>query len=263
MSWIMGEAKAEYEWLEIAIEAARSAGLFLKNERDSGAKVTMEFERDVKLIADVRAEEIIINCLQKQSSFQILSEEKGVVGDQYDGSDLQWIVDPLDGSLNYLRGIPICCVSIGLWKGNEPLLGVVYDFNREQVFSGIKGQGAWLNGNPIQVSELGVFDKAVLCTGFPISTDFSSEAILGFVEQVRKYKKLRLLGSAALSLAYVASGLADAYFERNIKIWDVAAGLAIVQAAGGLIHTLLSEKNIFTVYAGNALLPKPNLNISK
>jgi myo-inositol-1(or 4)-monophosphatase len=243
-------------WLELALTAAWRAGVFLRQTADSPIVVESELGRDVKLAADTGSEEIILRVLREGSSLPILSEEMGLDDRQGSFSSLHWLVDPLDGSLNYLKGIPFCCVSIGLWDGPEPLLGVIYDFHREELFKGISGQGAWLNNKPMQVSPTREVEKAVLCTGFPVSTDYSPGAILQFVEQVRKYKKLRLWGSAALSLAYVAAGRADSYYERDIKLWDVGAGLALVRAAGGLTGQTASSKPFaITAYAGNGLLP--------
>ena len=150
----------------------------------------------------------------------------------------------------------MCCISIALWRGMHPLLGVVYDFNRDETFAGIDGKGAWLNGRPIRVSDVVKTSKAVVCTGFPISTDFSKEGLVHFVQTVKRFKKIRMLGSAALSLAYVSCGKADCYQEDDIRIWDVAAGIVLVKAAGGAIEMRPSGKgNAFHVRAaGNRSL---------
>jgi fructose-1,6-bisphosphatase/inositol monophosphatase family enzyme len=246
--------------LTTASEAARKGGAYLNESRASSAVVTLDAGRDVKLLADHEAEEIIITSLQSTSFIPILSEERGAVATRNEETDLRWIVDPLDGSFNYLRGIPMCCVSVGLWKNDVPILGVIYDFTRGELFSGIIGQGAWLNDRPIRVSATSEARKALLCSGFPVSTDFSSPALHTFVEQVQQYRKVRLLGTAALSLAYVASGRADCYYERDIKIWDVAAGLAIVRAAGGqVIWTPEDHQHGVSVYAANSALTAPPL----
>lgn len=244
--------------LTVASEAARDAGEFLWKSRYSGVVVAADLERDVKLAADRNSEEIIIRALRDKAGFTILSEERGLVENQNCQPGWRWIVDPLDGSLNYLRGIPLCCVSIGLWHKNEPVLGAVYDFNRKELFTGIVGMGAWLNGESTKVSLTSELRQAVLCTGFPAGSDFSSSALLQLVGQISQYKKVRLLGSAALSLAYVAAGRADAYFERDIKLWDIAAGLAIVRAASGkFIQTAASSAHAVTTYASNSSLPEP------
>jgi len=139
----------------------------------------------------------------------------------------------LDGSINYYHDIPLCCVSVSLWQDQNPILGVIYDFNRDDLYEGIVHDGARLNGNPIKVRNLRKAEESIICTGFPSAMEYTTSAIENFVRQIIRFRKVRLLGSAALSLAYVAAGKVDAYYEKNIKIWDVAAGLALVQAAGG------------------------------
>ena len=222
------------EWLGVAEKAANDAGSFLASikKRDN---IRADFTKDVKILADLQSEKIILGKLKKETNFDILSEEKGLLlGSSSRG--LCWIVDPLDGTVNFLRGIPISCVSIGLWDDNRPLLGVVYDFNKDELFTGIVGVSAWLNHKKIKVSTIPKKEKAVLCTGFPAATDFSTKNLGQFVKKVQDFKKVRLLGSAALSLAYVASGRADAYIEDGIKHWDIAAGVALVKSAGGMVQ---------------------------
>jgi myo-inositol-1(or 4)-monophosphatase len=247
-------ADALGSYLSLAVKAAREAGQFLLAAGGTGA-VVEDLARDIKLAADRDAEECIVKILRQHSDFAMLTEEQGLLAARDRSTGLRWIIDPLDGSINFLKSIPFCCVSVALWRGQEPLLGVIYDFHREELFTGRVGDGAWLNGKSIQASSTREIRKAILCTGFPAGTDFAPAPLLTLVEQVRHYKKVRLLGSAALSLAYVAAGRADAYFERDIKIWDVAAGLALVRAAGGVTAWTDSPvANAVTVYAGNHFL---------
>ena len=234
--------------LELAKKTAFQAGSTLIEQQKSARQVQQSHNRDVKIKGDFLSETIIIDSLQQHSSFPILTEESGIIG-EIDREQYLWIVDPLDGSLNYSQGIPFCCISIGLWKANSPVLGVIYDFYRNELFSGIIGEGAWLNETSIKISETKKKKEAILCTGFPINTDFSEEGITKFVKQIQVYKKIRLLGSAALSLAYVACGRVDAYMEDNIMLWDVGAGCAIVKAAGGEVqidncNDLLAPKKV-------------------
>jgi myo-inositol-1(or 4)-monophosphatase len=247
-------------WLSLAEEAARLSGAFLVKFKDKAKKIRSNFGRDIKVEADQESEKIIADYLQGRSEFPILSEESGLQGTANSDRGFLWIIDPLDGSLNYSRGIPICCISIGLWQGDNPVLGSVYDFNNEELFAGIVGEGAWLNQKSIKPSTTAKEEQAILFTGFPIGTDFSVNGLTAFVRHIQAYKKLRLLGSAALSLAYVASGRADAYLEKDIMLWDVAGGLAIVKAAGGRIIQINPHKlNTLTVYASNPMLPEPKL----
>jgi myo-inositol-1(or 4)-monophosphatase len=218
-------------------------------------EMRLDLDKDIKLEADYKLEKFIIDNIAQQSGYPILAEECGIVNGSGTSDVYRWIIDPLDGSLNYYRGIPMSCLSIGLWKEMDPILGVVFDFNHGETFTGLVGKGAWLNGRPIRLSDVTEKSKAVLCTGFPVSTDFSKEALIDFVEDIRNFKKIRLLGSAALSLAYVACGRADCYRENGIKIWDVAAGLALVKAAGGIVRINPSNNDVvLNVEASNAKL---------
>lgn len=237
--------------LATALAASARASRLLMGGGESREAVT-SLGHDIKIKGDALAEKVLLEYLMERSPFPVLSEERGEV-DREGGETCKWIVDPIDGSLNFNRGIPLCCISISLWRGNEPILGVVEDFNRGEIFSGIVGQGARLNGRDIRVSGVDKRSAAILCTGFPVYTDFSQEPLLRFLSQVQEYKKVRLLGSAALSLAYVAAGRADAYMENNIMLWDVAAGAALVLAAGGKAEWEARDKGLW-FKAGNGLI---------
>ncbi|MBF0386285.1 MAG: inositol monophosphatase [Candidatus Omnitrophica bacterium] len=220
-------------YLELAKTAATQAGIFLCSHQSASQVIDKNMAHDLKLRADKDSETLLIRLLQNGADFPILSEECGAIGGLTDG--LRWIVDPLDGTINYSRKVPLSCVSVGLRDGARSVLGVIYDFNRKELFSGIVGQGAWLNGNKISVSRVPRKRDAILATGFPGKTDLSGKSIESFARNVRVYKKPRLIGSAALSMAYVAAGRFDAYDEKDIMLWDIAAGAAIVEAAGGKV----------------------------
>ncbi len=228
-------------WLALAVKAAERGAVAVEESMQESRFVCLDSRRDVKILADGRAETAIVNCLKVDSAFPVLTEESGSIAGPDMTSGYRWIVDPLDGSLNFSRGIPLCCISVALWKGNDPILGVVNDINHKEVFSAVVGEGAWLNDVPIRTSLVAETNAAILCTGFPVSTDFSESGITDFLSHVIEFKKVRLLGSAALSLAYVASGRADAYTERDIRIWDVAGGIALVKAAGGKVEVTPTE----------------------
>jgi len=242
------------KFLEIAEYAAREAGQFLANCPPESRFVEKHLRRDSKLLADRESENIIIDILSSQSGFSILTEETGLIKrtSKSASNDPFWVVDPLDGSVNFSREIPICCTSIGLWSGDSPLLGVVYDFNRGEIFSGVSNNSSTLDGKRIEVSETSNIEDAVLCTGFPVNTDFSNRNLSDFVQYVSDYKKVRLMGSAALSLAYVACGRVDSYIEEDIMLWDVAAGLALIIGAGGSFSLSSGRhKWSYKVYASN------------
>lgn len=243
------------ELLILAQDTAVEAVGNIKKDIEKYQEVSQDFERDVKVLADAKLESIILERLSENSQFAILSEEAGYLATDEQKEDYFWIVDPLDGSVNFSRGIPFNCVSIALWKGMDPLLGVIYDFHHKEMFSGLVGDGAWLNNSPIMTSEVAEKKHAILCTGFPVRTDFSNKSLNDFVLKIKEYKKVRLFGSASLSLAYVACGRVDAYSENDIMLWDVAAGIALVKAAGGIVqYSSTQDANILRVFAGNQYL---------
>lgn len=237
--------------LRRAVDAARAAGAVLADGMQRPKKVLSEVDRDIKLQADRDAEAVILERLAP-SGYAVVAEESGEHGDTA-GDALAWSVDPLDGTLNYSRGIPLCCTSIALCRGEEPLLGVIYDFNRDELYTGIVGEGAWLNGAPMRVSAIAEKERAILTSGFPTAADYDGAALHEFYGHVRGFKKVRLLGAAAIMLAYVAAGRYEAYAEDDIMWWDIAAGAALVRAAGGHVDLRRSGKGpwTFTVRAAS------------
>lgn len=216
--------------LHLAEASALLAGRKLQAHQANWSNIVSEEGRDVKIAADKFAEDLILSQLQANTPFTILTEESG----WHKGHDHEtiWIVDPLDGSFNYSQNIPFNCVAIALVEKSVPKIGVIYDFNHEELFSGIVGEGAWLNTEPTQVSNVSNLKSAMLNTGFPARADYA-EAANNIIKEGQQFRKVRMLGSAALSLAYVAAGRAEAYYEQGTMFWDVAAGCALVQAAGG------------------------------
>jgi myo-inositol-1(or 4)-monophosphatase len=229
------------KYLKLAEKAAREAGALLRDAYSKDAGVVSDGGKDIKTEADKAAEAVVLDAL-RPTGLSILSEESGVVQVQETNhsthqplhlSTPTWIVDPLDGTFNFTRGFPACCVAIGLWAENQPLMGVIYDFVSDKMYSGIVGEGALCNGEPIAVSQTASYASASLATGFPSARDYSDASLAVSIRKVQQFKKIRMIGSAALSIAHVANGALDAYFEEDIWIWDVAAGLALLKAAGG------------------------------
>ena len=219
--------------LETAKQAAIEAYNFLKKNRDY-QKVLKNLDRDVKIKGDKESEKLIIDFLNKKTNFSIITEESGFLSNSNNKNI--WIIDPIDGSLNYSKGIPFSAVSIGLWQDKKPILGVILDLNNKDMYSGIVGVGAWLNNLKINVSYKKSKSASIIATGFPIATNFSSNNLIRLVGLIKDYKKVRLFGAASISLAYYSCGKVDSYFEESIKLWDVAAGIAIAKGAGGLIE---------------------------
>ena len=202
---------------------------------DKAKRAVISSEKDITLEVDRILNEKITSFLDQNYDFPVISEESERSPDFLKITGKYWILDPLDGSMNFYRNIPISCISLALWKAQEPFLGIIYDFNRDEMFYGNASEGSFLNNKRIGVSIVDKINQGVLFTGFPYGRRFDSVSLSGFVKGIQRWKKVRLVGSAALSLSWVACGRADAYIEEDIRIWDVAAGLAIVKAAGGEI----------------------------
>ena len=220
-----------HQQIEIAKNAAKEAGKVLLHKKDSLNQSIFTSDKDIKLKADIEAENIIKSILEKESSFPILAEESGKSKEHLD--ETFWIVDPLDGTANYARDIPLCCVSIALMHKMNPVLGVIYDFNNNDLYEGYLDGEAKLNEMAIKVSGTTLPSEGILVTGLPNNTDYSDQALLGMVKDFQKWRKVRMIGSAAIASCYVASAKADVYKEFGTYIWDVAAGAAIVNASGG------------------------------
>ena len=219
--------------LNLASGLVRKIGDAIRSKHRSFS--SKNHDRDIKSEADIYSETYLIKELEQLTNLPTLSEESGA-GREPQKGEMFWIIDPLDGTMNYTRSFPVACVSVALWQDENPILGIVYDFNHGNLYTGIVGQSAQCNNLPIQVSPTAEVSQAVLATGFPVGRSYDSPSLIKFVEQVQQFKKIRMVGSAAMSLAYVASGVFDLYHEEDIMIWDVAAGLAIIKAAGGEIR---------------------------
>lgn len=228
------------EELALAVSAARDAAALLRQGM-SGTQTTLPSQgRDVKLQADRDAEQLILSRLAA-SGYGVLAEETGEHG-LTEGDAPFWIVDPLDGTANYSRGIPFFGVSIALHVGEGAVLGVVIDVAHDVCYSGRPSYGAHANGVPIHVSDKTDPAQGVLVTGFPIRFEFDAPESASLFGTMRGFKKVRMIGTAALALAWVARGYADAYIEHDIMYWDVAAGVALVRAAGGVATLAPSPK---------------------
>ena len=235
------------ELKDIAISTSRKAGDYLNSQKGSAKEIISEIGRDIKLEIDQNTENLIRDELQR-TGIDILGEEFG--GDR--SESLQWVIDPLDGTANYFKGLDQCCVSIALLDGADALIGIIYNFNTNELYSAVKGQGAFLNDVPICVSNIGVRNKASLTTGFPASE--SLESSMEFLEGLREWKKIRMFGSAALSCAYVASGKCDFYAEKGVYLWDFAAGICLIEEAGGRAEYKSLDNQRYSVRFSNNLL---------
>lgn len=248
--------------LELAKKAAISAGEFLRKRQ--AIKIDALEGKDLKLSSDRLSEKIIMDILA-ESGIPILSEECGFQcestgperADIKRAQKLCWIIDPLDGTVNYFKGMDeLACVSIGLWREDRPVLGVVYRFMTEELYCGGEGIAACKNGIPIRPSDVRRTKDAVMAAGFPVKRAYDTDSLSQFVRQVQHFKKVRMLGAAAVMSTFVACGKIDAYFEDEIMLWDVAAGTAIVNAAGGssVLELLQDYKVICKCFATKELM---------
>ena len=238
--------------LQIAKSAALLAGEFLTKTEKSDLKILFNKGRDIKLQLDIDTENIIKDYIQSHSDYSILGEETGS-SDSLD--DFYWVIDPLDGTSNFLRGIPISCVSIALMHKSEPILGVIYDFNHDDLYFGHKESQAFINDQEIQVSSLSLKNESTLVTGIPAKTNYSDEEFNQLISTFQAWKKIRMIGSAAMAAAYVAAGKAETYQENGIFLWDIAAGAAIVSAAGGIasISNLQLDYRVDAKFSNNQI----------
>ena len=235
------------ELKDLAIGAAIKAGEFLNKSKSDEKAVYKDVGRDIKLIIDQDTEKLIRSSLQT-TNIPILGEEYGGVISE----GRYWVIDPIDGTANYFRGLDECCVSIALMEDDEALIGVIFNFNNNQMFTAVKDHGAFLNNAKISVSDITSKNKASITTGFPASE--SIESSMDFLEDLKGWKKVRMFGSAALSCAYVASGKCDYYAEKGVFLWDFAAGICLVKEAGGNITYSLIDKDRYEVIASNGLI---------
>ncbi|WP_347157619.1 inositol monophosphatase family protein [Pontibacter chitinilyticus] len=213
---------------------ARSVGAFIQHEATNfdRSKVEMKGFNDLVSYVDKQAEQKLVDGLKKLLPEAGFITEEGT--ETTKGERYNWIIDPLDGTTNFTHGMPVYCVSVALADGNEMVLGVVYDPNRDECFSAFKNGGAFLNDKAIRVTDTPALKNALIATGFPYY-DFNLmqqylQVMAGFMN---KSHGVRRLGSAALDLVYVACGRLEGFFEYNLNPWDVAAGVLIVQEAGG------------------------------
>lgn len=242
--------------LTVMTEVAARAGRSLNRDfRDvEHLQVSRKGPADFVSVADKKAEDIIYDRLtQARPGYGFLMEERGVV----EGTDRshRWIVDPLDGTLNFLHGMPHFAVSIALEREGELVAGVIYNPATDEMFHAEKGRGAWLADRRLRVANRKHFDEAVIATGMPFMGKTGHARFLKELHQIMPYTAgIRRMGSAALDLAWVAAGRYDGFWERNLKPWDIAAGIVLVKEAGGFVAEADGGEDILrtgNIAAGN------------
>jgi myo-inositol-1(or 4)-monophosphatase len=241
-------------YLHAAENAAHKAGKLLRQNFQQRQRVHTVTAHDIKLEIDIEAQELIGKLLLDEFPAHALYGEEGIVGDQ--SSDHQWIVDPLDGTVNYFYGIPHFCVSISLRRRSEIMVGVIYDPIRDEMWTGQKGEVPKLNGRSIHVSDRTELAEAVISIGLAKTAETIKANFPLLQEMIHRVRKCRVLGSAALDMAYVACGRFDAYIETGISLWDIAAGWLLVENAGGAVDLRPREnmKDKYSIVASNRVI---------
>mgnify|MGYP006091978155 FL=1 len=217
----------------------------------SDAVVLSNNNKDIKTLADEEINQCIINEL-KSTNIPIISEE--INNQNINISNQCWIIDPLDGTLNFSRHFPYSSISIALWDNAMPTLGLVKSIFEDSLYTSYINKGTKKNNHYVKVSQISNISNAVLATGFPSGANYESENLLSFVKNIQKFKKIRAIGSASLMLAYVSEGVFDVYYEKDIYLWDVASGLSLVKEAGGMIFFKKTKGFKYEVLASNKLI---------
>lgn len=233
--------------LEIAKQAAFQAGRYVREALGRvGHFSTKSSVTDLVTEVDRQSEALIKKLLQENfPEDRILGEEGGIEEPGRGGKEGQqpdlWIIDPLDGTTNFVQGLPFFSISVALQRGGDIVLGVVYDPNRDEIFYAHRNFGCWLNDKPIRVSQETTLQESLVCTGFPYNLSPEEETLFNIQDVAPRVRDLRALGSAALELAYVACGRLTGYWEWKLSPWDVAAGKLLVEEAGGCVTTCQGE----------------------
>ena len=250
--------------LAAAVRAARAAGQVMRKNLHAPKQITEETPHDIKLELDVRCQKLIERMLHRVYPKVSLLGEEGESG--VATSKQRWVVDPIDGTVNYAHGLPHACVSIALQaRGPDgaldsdyvSLVGVVYDPFTNELWTAMRGEPARLNGRIIHVSRRSQLGEAVVSIGFSKSKVNLERSLPFFCYLSRRARKIRIMGSAALALCYVATGRFDGYVERRISLWDIAAGGLIVECAGGDFRTKpIRGYHRYSMVASNGLIGK-------
>lgn len=247
------------QFLGAAEAAARLAGQLQRDKYETNLDVNELADHDIKLDLDVRCQKLIADhLLAAFPDHGLLGEEEGGDVGNLD-SEYQWVVDPIDGTVNYFYGIPHFCVSIALRRGDENIVGVIYDPMRDEMWSASEAEDSVteLNGRAVSVSSRERLADAVVTVGFSKTKESMDAGLEKYKKIGYRVRKTRMLGSAALALAYIASGRLDAYIEESVNLWDVAAGVLLLEKAGGKVTLTAPDyaPDCLSIIATNGRIP--------
>ena len=237
-----------------AIKAARAAGKVMRGHWHLPKRVNSTEAHDIKLELDVRCQALIEKILARAFPLIPVLGEEGSTGDV--NAEYRWVIDPIDGTVNYFFGMPHAAVSIALQHREQSVVGVIFDPFTDELWTTVQGEPTRLNGRIVRVSNRSRIGESVIAMGFSKSRDNLNQSLPHLIRLSRRAKKIRILGSAALELAYVASGRLDVYVERTINLWDVAAGSLLVENAGGEFYTVPAPGGKLRMCADNGKLRK-------
>ena len=252
--------------LKCAIATARAAGKLMRANLNEEKKINSRSAHDIKLDLDVRTQRLIHDALHRRFP------QIGFLGEEGDSGELQgeyrWVVDPIDGTVNFTYGIPHACVSIalqqrvdkipsGMADPYQSIVGLVYDPFCDEMWTAVRGEPTRLNGKLTHVSDRSSLRECIISIGFGKLARNMDEGLPYFGRLIRRVRKVRMMGAAALGLAYVASGRFDAYIERGVRIWDIAAGSLLIECAGGEFWSQpVSGRQTYRMIANNGRLRK-------
>jgi myo-inositol-1(or 4)-monophosphatase len=241
--------------LALATQAALEAGKLIRQNFGTDATVDEATHHDIKLALDKESQDLITGILLGARPGDALYGEEGLAGNQ--DSERQWIVDPIDGTVNFFYGIPHFCVSIALRIAGEIVVGVIHDPMVGETWTVEKGGPAMLNGRPIQVSKRDNLAESILYVGCGKDEEALRTGIERFHRASLRARKMRMMGSAALGMAYIASGRIDGYIESRISLWDIAAGQLLVETAGGKVDltAVPGYADAWSIIASNGIIP--------
>ena len=252
--------------LNFAIQTAREAGQVLADKFGRALQVSNKGDIDLVTEADIAAERLIVERIRSHHPrHAILTEESGDVAEAgRPGAESKWVIDPLDGTTNYAHGYPCFCVSVALEHEGRVVVGVVYDPTRDELFAAERGGGATLNGRTLRVSDTDELNRALVCTGFPYDVRERGDFARHFRQFIMQAQSVRRDGAAALDLAYVAAGRFECFYEEGLRPWDVAAGVLLVEEAGGRVTHY--DGSTFSIYgthiaASNGLVHEAVLRV--
>ncbi len=245
------------KFLETAEEAAQAAGGLLRSHFGRPLTVDENLAHDIKLELDKRSQALIESLILSRFPDHAIYGEEGLQGDQ--NSEYQWVIDPIDGTVNFFYSVPHFAVSIALRRAGKIIVGVIYDPMRDEMWSVTEAGSPTLNGRPMAVSSRASLDEAIVSVGVSKSIDSINGSLPLFEKMVRSAKKCRMMGSASLDIAYVACGRLDAYIEGAISLWDVAAGILLVESAGGMVKMtpLAGQADKYSIVASSGKIDLP------